>query len=298
MKTTDGNDGIIRAMLLDGQAYAVGVSARHTVQRAMDIHGLSKTTAAALGRIMMAALLCATDVKDETGNVTVTFNGDGLAGRAIAVATPAGTVRATLDNPGADLPIRADGKLDVSGVLGRNGRLRVIRDSGAQPYIGQVRIISGEVAEDLAYYFAMSEQRPCMVFLGVVIDRDQSVKSAGGLAVFPLPECSIQGLEALESRAEAASGLSSMLSKGQSLKDCLKGIFGGMDMKITDEKPASYACTCSRERMEKAMISLGKEELERLIEEDGEAELTCHFCHNTYRFEKPELLAMHKNAGI
>ncbi len=293
---TQQTDTMLRAMLMDGQAYAVAVSAKATVQKAQDIHCMSKTTTAAMGRLMMAALLCASDIKDENGDVTISFNGGGPAGKVVTVATPNGTVRATMAAPEVDLPIREDGKLDVAGALGNDGRMTVIKDNGGEPYIGQVSIQSGEVGEDLAYYFAMSEQRPCLIFLGVVIDRDQSVKSAGGLAVFPLPDCHSQVLDALESRIGLAKQLSAMLSQGQMLKECLEMIFSGMNMKITDEKPVSYTCPCSRERMERALISLGKEELHRLVEEDGQTELTCHFCLEHYRFNESDLQALYQSA--
>ncbi len=293
MTIRENSDTMVRAILFEGQAYAVAISAKRTVQKAKDIHGLSKTTAAAVGRLMMAALFCASDIKDENGDATVSFNGGGPVGRVVAVASPKGAVRAAVDVPGADLPIRNDGKLDVAGVLGVDGKLTVIKDNGGDPYIGQVRILSGEVAEDLAYYFAMSEQRPCLIFLGVVIDRDQSVKSAGGLAVFPLPDCQSHVLNALEERIGLANQLSSMLSQELTVDDCLGTIFEGMNMKITDEKPISYDCPCSRERMEKALISMGKKELMKLIEEDGEAELTCHFCQKRYRFDEPVLRVLY-----
>ena len=245
---------------------------------------------------MMGALVVASDIKAINGDVTVTFDGGGAIGRAVAVASPDGKVRVTATNPQADLPIRADGKLDVPGVMGDSGRLTIIKDNGAEPYIGQVQIHSGEVAEDIAYYYALSEQRPCLVFLGVMVDVDESVLSAGGLAVFPYPDCSEQVLEELESRAAVFRLLSSLLAEGQDLMTCLEALFDGMDLKVLEQIPLEYHCPCSKDRMERALISMGKEELMKLIEEEGQAELVCHFCNNRYLFDKQALQALYDSA--
>jgi molecular chaperone Hsp33 len=291
-------DVMTRVLLFDGQAYAVGISAKNTVQRAKEIHNLHSTTAAALGRIMMAALLCASDIKADDGDASTSFDGGGPVGRVIAVATPAGTVRVAFTGESADMEPRGDGKLNVAGVLGREGKLTVIKDNGTgEPYIGQVEIQSGEVAEDIAFYYALSEQRPCLFFLGVVIDTDQSVKGAGGLAVFPLPDCESYVLDALETRIAVASQLSAMLSGGTPLADCLEVIFNGMNMKVTGEIPVAYQCNCSSEKMGKALVSMGKKELKKLIEEDGKAELICHFCRNNYTFDKEELAVLLERAS-
>ncbi len=289
-------DAMVHALLFDKQAYAVALSAKQAVQAAKDIHNLTKTTTAALGRLMMGALILASDIK-ATGDVTVTFDGGGPVGRAVAVATPEGKVRVTATNPQVDLPVRADTKLDVPGVLGASGRLTIIKDNGAEPYIGQVQIHSGEVAEDIAYYYALSEQRPCLVFLGVIVDVDESVLSAGGLAVFPYPDCSEQTLEALESRAAIFGLLSSLLAEGQDLMTCLEALFDGMEMEVLEQIPLEYHCPCSKERMERALISMGRSELQQLIEEEGQAELVCHFCNNRYQFDKQALQALYESAG-
>ena len=285
------NDQMIHAMLFDGQAYAVAITARETVERARQLHQLTPVTTAALGRVMMGALLCASDIKASDGDVTATVDGGGPAGKALAVARPDGDVRGYVEHPQVDLPPRqSDHKLDVSGALGRAGRLTIIKDNGGRdPYIGQVQLQTGEVAEDFAYYFALSEQRPCLVFLGVVVDVDGSVKSAGALGVFPLPDCELYVLDALETRITVASHLSAMLAGGTPLEQCLEGIFDGMNMKCTARTPVRYHCNCSRERMERALISVGKEELVKMRDEDGHAELTCHFCHTTHHFDRDDL---------
>lgn len=285
------NDQMIRAMLFDGQAYAVAITARETVERARQIHGLTPVTTAALGRVMMGTLLCSSDIKAQDGDVTATVDGGGPAGKALAVARPNGDVRGYVEHPKADLPPReSDHKLDVCGALGRAGRLTIIKDNGGrEPYIGQVQLQTGEVAEDFAYYFALSEQRPCLIFLGVVVDVDGSVKSAGALGVFPLPGCEMYVLDALETRITVASHLSAMLAGGTQLSQCLQVIFDGMNMKLTERTPVRYKCNCSRERMERALISVGKDELLKMRDEDGQAELTCHFCHTTHHFDRDDL---------
>ncbi len=297
MEIQKQNDTLVHALLFGSEAYAVALSARETVQAAQDIHGLSKTTTAAFGRLMMGALILASDIKSKTGDVTVTFDGGGPAGRAVAVASADGKVRVTAINPQADLPVRLDGKLDVAGVLGNSGRITIIKDNGAEPYIGQVQITSGEVAEDFAYYYALSEQRPCLIFLGVTIDVDQSVLSAGGLAVFPFPDCDSRVIDTLEESAGLLGQLSSMLAKGQDLMQCLHVIFQGMDMKITQEIPLSYHCPCSKDRMERALISLGRSELQDIMDKDEQAELVCHFCNKRYCFNKNELQVLWESAG-
>lgn len=297
MEIQKQNDTLVHALLFGSEAYAVALSAKEAVQAAKDIHGLSKTTTAAFGRLMMGALIIASDIKSGTGDVTVTFDGGGPAGRVVAIASPDGKVRVTAINPQVDLPVRADGKLDVAGVLGNSGRLTIIKDNGAEPYIGQVQITSGEVAQDIAYYYALSEQRPCLVFLGVTIDVDQSVLSAGGLAVFPFPDCDSRVLDELENHAELFGKLSAMLASGLDLMQCLSALFQGMDMKITQEIPLSYYCPCSKDRMERALISLGRSELQEIIDKDEQAELVCHFCNKRYHFNKDELQALWESAG-
>ena len=215
--------------LENGEAYAVALTAKDTVETARVIHHLSPTNTAAVGRLMMGALLTASDIKAENGDVTCAIDGGGPAGKVLAVASPKGTVRAAIENPEVDLPIRqTDGKLDVSGILGHAGRLTVVKDNGGrEPYIGQTQLKTGEVAEDFAYYFTLSEQRPCLIFTGVTVDRDASVKSAGAMAVFPLPGCREDVLQQLEQRATGCGLLSFMLSEGMTLEDAVQSIFLG-----------------------------------------------------------------------
>lgn len=281
------DDKIIRAMLFDNQAYAIAISGKNTVETARKLHNTTPVCTAALGRVMMASLLCAAELKND-GDVTVTFNGNGPAGRCVAVATPEGTVRGYLDNPNIDLPPNQAGKLDVSGALGKNGLLTVIKDIGEkEPYVGQVKIQTGEVAEDFAYYFAVSEQKPCFVYLGVIVDTDYSVLSAAGLFAYPLPGCGEETIEKLEASAKKAQFLARHLAENRKIEDCLSIIFD--DIKITESYGCEYKCNCSRERIESAIISLGEAELKSIIEEDQKAQIICHFCNSEYNFSKGEL---------
>ena len=293
----DRQDTIRHLSLCGGQAYAVAIDARDLVEQARRIHTLSPTNTAALGRTMMGALLCASDIKFDRGDATVTIDGGGPAGKVIAIATPHGAVRGYVQCPQADRPVRqTDHKLDVSGALGHQGSLTVIKDNGGEPYIGRVALQSGEVAEDLAYYFALSEQRPCLVFLGVLVDVDGTVKSAGGLGVFPLPGCAEETIAELEHIIPLAAELSHMLGEGTPMDDCVALILAGLDARQTQCIPARYQCTCSRERMERALLSMGEADLREIIEQDGQAELTCQFCHARHHFTREQLTELLEKA--
>lgn len=291
-------DCMMHYSLENGQAYAVALSAKETVETARNVHHLSPTNTAALGRLMMAALLTASDIKAENGDVTCIIDGGGPAGKALAVASPKGTVRATIAHPEADLPARErDRKLDVSGILGQSGRLTVVKDNGGrEPYIGQTQLQTGEVAEDFAYYFTLSEQRPCLIFTGVMVERDCRVKSAGALAIFPLPGCREDVLQALEQRQTACGLLSFMLSEGMTLEEAMQAILGDMHFTVTQKTPVRYQCNCTREKMERALISIGKQELETLFREDHKAEIVCQFCNKAYQFNQAELEALLRQA--
>lgn len=280
---------LTRVLLSDSQVYAVAVEAKDIVERAREIHDLSPVCTAALGRLMMGALIIASDIEQPDGDVTLSIDGGGPAGKIITVAQPDGAVRGYIQNPAVDLPARADGKLDVGGAVGTNGTLNVIRNVGGnEPYIGQVEIQSGEIAEDVAYYYVISEQKPCVVFLGVIVAAS-GVKAAGGLMAYPLPGCSEQALQALEGRVPAIQQLSAMLAEGQAMEDILATLFVDMDMRITQVSEAEYQCTCSRERTERALVSLGRQELQDIIDEDGHAEITCQFCDTIYEFDAEDL---------
>ena len=283
---------LIKTMLEDGAAYGVCIDGTRIVQRAVKLHGLSPVAAAAMGRTLMGALIMASDIKDDRGDVSVTIQGDGPLGRIIAVANPKGEVRGCVDYPEVMLPPRADGKLDVGGAVGKNGRIAVVRDLGfGEPYVGQSPLVSGEIAEDMAYYYATSQQQPCLLYLGVLVNTDGSILSAGGIGIFPLPGCPEETIRKLELGAPLYSDFTTML-KDSSLPDSIAMAFSGLAYRITQRQDCGYVCNCSRERMERALISIGEAELVQMVEEDHGCEITCHFCGTKYCFTEEELLRL------
>ncbi|PWL44061.1 MAG: Hsp33 family molecular chaperone HslO [Bacillota bacterium] len=283
---------LIKTMLEDGAAYGVCIDGTRIVQRAVNLHGLSPVAAAAMGRTLMGALIMASDIKDDRGDVSVTIQGDGPLGRIIAVANPKGEVRGCVDHPEVMLPPRADGKLDVGGAVGKNGRIAVVRDLGfGEPYVGQSPLVSGEIAEDMAYYYATSQQQPCLLYLGVLVNTDGSILSAGGIGIFPLPGCPEETIRKLELGAPLYSDFTNML-KDSSLLDSIAMAFSGLAYRITQRQDCGYVCNCSRERMERALISIGEAELVQMVEEDHGCEITCHFCGTKYCFTEEELLRL------
>ena len=229
-------------------------------------------------------------MKGEEESVTVTMKGDGPMGTLIAVADH-GFVRCCADNPRVQLPLRADGKLDVGGAVGHEGRMSVMKDLGIKKsYIGQSEIVSGEIAMDFAHYFTVSEQQPSLVALGVLVGGERVIR-AGGLLIQPLPGCPDEVIDQLELRSPMFADISREMTFAEPDELC-GDWFRGLEPRILERTPLAYRCTCSRERMEKALISIGKKDLESLIAEDQGAELSCHFCHNHYFFTTEQLREM------
>lgn len=280
-------DEMIRLSLMDGQARVMMCETTAMCQRAADIHGATPVCTAALGRLMTGTAMLGVMMKGERESVTVTVKGDGPMGTLVAVANH-GDVKACADNPRVSLPARADGKLDVGGAVGHQGRMSVVKDLGLrEPYIGQCELVSGELAIDFANYFTVSEQQPSLVALGVLVSGDTVLK-AGGLLIQPMPGCEEETISQLELRSPMFADISREMTfadKEQLLEDW----FRGMKPEVLERTPLRFHCGCSRERMEKALISLGRKELEGLIQEDQGAELGCHFCHNQYRFTTDDL---------
>jgi molecular chaperone Hsp33 len=289
---------------LSAEARAIICDTREAAAAAALIHGASKTCAAALGRGLSAgALLKSAFIKDATAfakplRLTLTLNGGGPAGKLIVVAGE-DVLKATLDNPTAELPLK-NGKLDVGSAIGSDGRVTVVRDLGLkEPYVGQTEMLSGEIAEDVAMYCTASEQIPTLCALGVrVADTEDGkaygVVSSGGVLVQTLPDCSEETLRNLEARAELLASISELLlDYSREGEECLpklaRGLFGGFDVEIMEQKRLEYRCDCSRERMEKALITLGRDELNDIISSQHGAQLVCHFCENRYDFTEPEL---------
>ena len=287
-------DRIIRAITCDGAVKILAMTARETVEEARRIHDLTPLTSAALGRTLIAASLLGNDLKSEEHSITVRIDADGPIGSIVAVSDSFGYVRGYCKNPQADLPIReSDRKIDVSGGVGKNGTLSIIKDLGMkEPYIGQTELLSGEIAEDITAYLATSEQIPSVCALGVLVDRDWSIRAAGGYIIQLLPGVYDDEIDRLEECMKKARAVPECLDEGMSLEEILSTTIEGFEIEVLDEAEVGYRCTCSRERTRGVVMSIGVDELSTIAEEDGQAEVACQFCDNKYLFDKAELMDM------
>ena len=280
-------DEMLQIDLCGGQVRVMLCETTATVQKCADVHETTPVCTAALGRLMTGALMLGIMMKGDDESVTVTMKGDGPMGSLVAVADH-GEVRACADNPQVDLPLREDGKLDVGSAVGHSGRMSVIKDLGMKKnYIGQSEIVSGEIAMDFANYFTVSEQQPSLVALGVLVNGNAVLK-AGGLLIQPLPGCPEEIIDQLELRSPMFADISREMTFASITQLC-EDWFRGMEPRILERTPLRYRCTCSRERMEKALISLGEKDLRSLIDGNQGAELVCHFCRSKYYFTTEQL---------
>ena len=283
-------DEMLQVDLCNGQVRVMLCETTRTVQRCADIHETTPVCTAALGRLITGTLMLGIMMKGEDESVTVTIKGDGPMGSLVAVADH-GHVRACADHPQVELPPRADGKLDVGTAVGHNGRMSVIKDLGLKKnYIGQCELVSGEIAMDFANYFTVSEQQPSLVALGVLVNGNAVLK-AGGLLIQPLPGCPEEIIDQLELRSPMFADISREMTFAPISQLC-EDWFRGMEPRILERTSLDYRCTCSRDRMEKALISLGRKDLQSLFDEDHGAELVCHFCRKKYSFTAEELTAL------
>lgn len=287
-------DRIIRAITCDGAVKILAMTARETVEEARRVHDLTPLTSAALGRTLIAASLLGNDLKSDENSLTVRIDADGPIGSIVAVSDNYGYVRGYCKNPHVDLPVReSDRKIDVSGGVGKNGTLSIIKDLGMkEPYIGQTQLMSGEIAEDVTAYLATSEQIPSVCALGVLVDRDWSIRAAGGYIIQLLPGVYEDEIDRLEECMKQARAVTECLDEGMSLEEILEKTLIGFDIEVLDEAEVGYRCTCSRERTRGVVMSIGEEELSAIIEEDGQAEVNCQFCDNKYVFDEAELREM------
>nr|WP_325211260.1 Hsp33 family molecular chaperone HslO [uncultured Oscillibacter sp.] len=287
------SDQLIRAISRDGLIKVSAVSTRDLTERARQIHKTLPVATAALGRLLAAASMMGNALKEEASSLTLQIKGGGPLGTLLAVSDHEGNVRGTVEHPAVDLPLREDGKLDVGAAVGNQGALTVIRDLRMkEPYVGSVGLLWGEIAEDIALYFVESEQVPTACGLGVLVDRDQSVLSAGGYLVQLLPGAGEETAEALEASLRAAGPVTELLKADPDPEALLRQALPGLDLEVLEKSPVAYRCDCSRERMERALISLGREELRAMIDEQGSAELTCRFCDNVQKFTREDLEAL------
>ncbi len=283
----------IRAIGKTGAAVCYALESTDMVDRAEKIHQTSAVVTAALGRLMTAASIMGAMLKGEDQSITLRITADGQTGSVIAVADAKGNVKGYVMNPVVELPLNSFGKLDVAGAVGKNGNLYVIKDVGLkEPYIGLVPLVSGEIAEDITNYFATSEQIPTACGLGVLVNPDLTVKVAGGYIVQMLPGASEEDISIIEKNIQAMPPVTQMLSEGVSIENIALRTLEGMSPEVLDERSVEYRCDCTRERVEKALVSLGKDELVQMAEEDGKAEVCCHFCTKKYRFSKDEIFSL------
>ncbi len=286
-------DQLVRAITKDGMVKATAVSTRLLTERARQIHRTLPVATAALGRTLAAASMLGNALKGEGASVTLQIRGGGPLGNVLVVSDNEGNVRGTVDNPALDIPLRPDGKLDVGTAVGTDGTLTVIRDLNMkEPYVGSVQLLSGEIADDLASYFVESEQIPSACGLGVLVDRDQSVRCAGGYLIQLLPGADEDTIIKVEGGVLAAGAVTGMLDQNPDPEAMLRTILSDFEVEILEKSPIEYRCDCSRERMERALISLGPDELQSLIEEQGDAELSCRFCDQKQYFTKEQLLGL------
>ena len=290
-------DKAVRYITQDGSAYVIACDSTETVSEMERIHKPSATVTAALGRLITACSMMGDMLKGKEDTVTVRMNGGGRAGDLIAVSDSSGNARAYVQNPIVELELNEKGKLDVSGAVGTNGMLYVIKDIGLkEPYVGQTPIVSGEIAEDITNYFASSEQTPSVCALGVLVNPDLSVKHAGGFIIQLLPGCEEEAISIIEENIKDIQSVTDMLSQGMTADDIAKRALKGFELDKLDESNFCYKCNCSRERVENALISTGKANLEEMANDTKDTEVDCHFCNKKYIFTPDEIKSLINNA--
>lgn len=293
-------DRIIRTITSDGSLMAAAIDSSAIVSTAQQLHGLSKTACAALGRLLTGASLMGAMLKSDKASLTLKVNGGGPLGNLVAISDSQGNVRGYVDSPEVELPLKPNGKIDVGGGVGTDGRLAVMRDFGERdPYIGQIELVSGEIAEDLTQYYAQSEQIPTVCALGVLVNKDSGkAMLSGGLLVQVLPGAEESAISRLEENVGKLDSVTTMLAKGISLEDMCKQVLDGFSMEILDEFQVHYACPCNKERFSNALLTLGEKEILSLpSNEEGKVETVCQYCGRKYYFSRNELEALAKRAG-
>lgn len=288
------NDYIVRATAADAQVRAFACSTRELVETARRAHDTSPVVTAALGRLMSAGVMMGSMLKGERDLITLQVKGDGPVGSLTVTADSGGRVKGFAAVPDVILPANSLGKLDVAGAIGQ-GTLSVIRDMGLkEPYVGQTLLQTGEIAEDLTYYFAASEQVPSSVGLGVLMNRDNTVRQAGGFLIQLMPFASEEVTGRLEQNLSRVSSVTALLDEGITPEQMVKLLLEGLQPEVNDTLPAAFCCDCSRDKIGKVLISLGKRELQDMIEEGREIEVNCHFCNTQYGFKVDELKELYQ----
>lgn len=289
-------DYVVRASAADAQIRAFAATSRELVEYARQIHETSPVATAALGRLLTAGSIMGCMQKSEDDILTLQIKGDGPIGGLTVTANSKGNVKGYVYNPMVMLPANDKGKLDVGGAVG-DGYLSVIKDLGLkEPYVGQTNLVSGEIAEDLTYYFASSEQVPSIVALGVLMNKENTVKRAGGLIIQLMPFADDAVIDRLEQKVSEMSSITSMLDQDMTPEMILDNILGEFGLEILDKIPVAYECNCDKERVEKAIISIGHKDIQEMIDDNEPIEVNCHFCNKHYLFSVDELKEMIKNS--
>ncbi len=287
---------LLRGISENGGAVVCVIDSTELVRKMEQYHKTSAVTSAALGRLLTAAAMMSTYLKNDTDTLTLRMKGDGPAGTVLAVANGKCEVKGYVENPIVEIEDRPDGKLNVGGAIGANGTLSVVRDLGLrEPYVGQIPLVSGEVAEDITAYYATSEQTPTVCALGVLVEPDLSIRKAGGYLLQLLPGATEEEITQLEKNIAAMPSMTQMLEDGMSLEQIMEMVLHGFNPNVLDELNAEYHCDCSQERVERALISMGKAELENLAQEEPVAEVCCQFCDKVWKIELNRLVEQIKN---
>lgn len=285
------SDRIVRAITSDGMVQAAAISSRDLTERARQIHKTLPVATAALGRTLAGCAMMGNALKGQGASLTLQIKGTGPLGTILAVSDPAGNVRGYVTNPQVDLPLRPDGKLDVGTAVGaEGGTMTVIKDLNMkEPYVGTVDLLGGEIAEDIAGYFVESEQIPTACALGVLVDRDHSVKAAGGYLIQLMPGAGEDTIAKVEGGIMAAGPVSAILDRDPDPEHLLRAVMSDFELKLLETCPVSYKCYCSRQRVERALLSLGADELEGILRDQGSCHMTCQFCDAVYEFDRQQL---------
>ncbi|MEG2411645.1 MAG: Hsp33 family molecular chaperone HslO [Clostridium sp.] len=283
-------DKLIRATAKDGQIRVIAAITTEMVGEAVKTHNCMPTASAALGRMLTGGVLMGAMLKNEKDSLTLQIDGGGEAKGIVVTAHSDGTVKGYIGNSQVDVELNEKGKLDVGGAIGQSGYLKVIKDMGMkEPYAGQVPIYTGEIGDDIAYYFTVSEQTPSAVALGVLVDTDLSVKAAGGFIIQMMPGASEFLADIITYRLEEIPPITSLIEKGMTIEQILEFIFEDMDLKTYDSLVPEYKCDCSRDRVDRVLMSIGKKDLQEIYDEGKTEEISCHFCNKSYEFKTEDI---------
>lgn len=287
---------LIRCITSDGAVMISAVDTTDMVEQAKNIHDTTAVVTAALGRLLTAGTMMGNMMKGEENSLTLRVKADGPTGSLVVVSDPEGNVKGYVENPHVTIPPKANGKLDVGGAVGKNGHLYVLKDVGLkEPYSGIVPLVTGEIAEDITSYYATSEQIPTVCALGVLVNGDRSVACSGGFIMQLLPGADDNTIDKIEENIGKLKPVTTMLAENKTIKDIVDAALEGFEVEVLYTQDVEYKCDCSRERVMKALVTLGPDELGKMAEEMPEIELNCHFCNKNYKFTPDEVKALAKN---